>query len=140
MVFNLPGTELGLSIASSQGGLSSSFDTSPLDNGLVFEPDTPDILRRADHTASKPPSTLGPNKRDQHILKEAHLYDPFIDTSFGNLGHDDGLANDFLNPGDDLNTIPGEFDLGLGADAFGDIAVNDGAQFGHDDLNFGLGE
>lgn len=134
------GAQLGSSVGPSQADPSSSFDAAALDNGLIFEPDTPDILRRGVHSASKPPSAVGPNKRDQHILQEAHLYDPFIDTSFGNLGLDGALTNDFLMGNDDPNAIPAEFDLGLAADAFGDIGINDGAQFGTGDINFGPGE
>ncbi|KAF8309085.1 hypothetical protein DL93DRAFT_1790294 [Clavulina sp. PMI_390] len=108
---------------------SSSFDQDIPDNGLVFSFEgTPDIGRQAgpsldanEHiTGTRGPSLAisTPNKRDQFVLKENHLFDPFSDLSF-DAGKDDGW-NDFLI----LNEEAGLLDLGLDADVFGEPGAN----------------
>jgi hypothetical protein len=130
-------------VSLSGGFPSSSFDNMPEEEGIIFEPTTPGMHRNAQSSAGKK-SSAPQNTRDQHILNEAHLYDPASDPSFGgmNLGQDDGLNwNDLLLP-DDANGlgIGGELDLGLGVDAFGDIGLNNGDIFGDPGFDIGSGE
>lgn len=127
------GSELGSAFAPSQQNHSSSFDGAPLDEGLTFSFEgSPGIGRHAPGSVNKRGSSLqGPNKRDQYILNENHLYDQFSDPSFGNIGQDDGW-NDFLPP-NDPNARDAVFDLGLDADVFGEPGANGVLEFGTGD-------
>jgi hypothetical protein len=136
-----PGTNS--SHTTSQAEPSSSFDA---DYGIVFEPDTPGIRRRAPGSSDHGGSIQPPNNKDQHILREAHIYDALGDTSFGHsglglgLGQVDGVGtewNDFLIP-TFRDAIPAEFDLSLGADAFGDDVIN-GMDLAAEVPNLGFG-
>ena len=104
--------------------LSSSFAhtpdqaSGPVDDDLTFSADdgTPGIQRHAQSSVGQR-SSVRPNKKDQHILSEKHLYDRLSEPSTGNFGFHD-TWNDFLLP-NDPNGVPAELDLGLGNDVFG---------------------
>lgn len=97
---------------------STSYDVGAAEDGLTFSFDdgTPGIQRHAQSSVDQR-SAQRPNKRDQHILSEKHLYNPLSDLSTGSIGFHDAW-NDFLLP-NDPNGVPAELDLGLDADVFG---------------------
>lgn len=117
MVLGEASSALGSSFAHTPDP-SFSRDSGPVDDGLTFsaEDGTPGLQRHAQHSVD-PRSSQRPNKQDQHILSEKHLYDRISEPSTGNFGFHDGW-NDFLLP-NDPNGAPAELDLGLGNDVFG---------------------
>jgi hypothetical protein len=111
------GSTLGFSFAQTPDP-SFSHGAAPAEDGLTFSFDdgTTGIQRHAQNSIDQR-SAQRPNKRDQHILSEKHLYNPLSEPSTGGFGFHDAW-NDFLLP-NDPNGVVAELDLGLGADVFG---------------------